>query len=117
MKAIEPDKSPEDTPKVEVLAGLYRALEDVKAGRVSPVEELWEDDLDNLADKSHIENLSPDRHTQAKSYDRRSHQNQMGRKSTRQSDRHPPRQIQRNPRQRSLTHANHTRPSRQPQTQ
>ena len=65
MKAIEPDKSPEDTPKVEVLAGLYRALEDVKAGRVSPVEELWEDDLDNLADTSHLENLSPNRHTQA----------------------------------------------------
>ena len=65
MRSIEPDESPDGTPKAEVLAGLYRALEDVKAGRVSPVEELWGDDLDNLADKSHIENLSPDRHIQA----------------------------------------------------
>ncbi len=36
----------DDTPKAEVLAGLQRALEDVKAGRLSPVEELW-DDLDD----------------------------------------------------------------------
>ena len=65
MRLIEPDESPDGTPKAEVLAGLYRALEDVKAGRVSPVEELWDDDLDNLADASYIENLNPDRHTQA----------------------------------------------------
>ncbi|PSB24534.1 hypothetical protein [Stenomitos frigidus] len=37
---------PDDTPKAEVLAGLYRALEDVKAGRISPVETLWDDDSD-----------------------------------------------------------------------
>jgi len=34
------------TPKAEILAGLQRALEDVKAGRLSPVEDLW-DDLDD----------------------------------------------------------------------
>lgn len=33
----------DDTPKAEVLTGLYRALEDVKAGRISPVETLWDD--------------------------------------------------------------------------
>lgn len=58
MKAIEPDESPDDTPKAEVLAGLYRALEDVKARRFSPVEELWDDDLDNLADTSHTSKTS-----------------------------------------------------------
>jgi predicted transcriptional regulator len=36
----------DDTPKAEILAGLQRALEDVKAGRLSPVEDLW-DDLDD----------------------------------------------------------------------
>ena len=40
MRSIEPDESLDDTPKAEVLAGLDRALEDVKAGRVSPVEDL-----------------------------------------------------------------------------
>ncbi len=35
---------PDDTPKAEVLDGLYRALADVQAGRISPVETLWEDD-------------------------------------------------------------------------
>jgi predicted transcriptional regulator len=35
-----------DTPKIEVLAGFQRALEDIKVGRVSPVETLW----DNLDD-------------------------------------------------------------------
>ena len=65
MRSIEPDESLDDTPKAEVLAGLYRALEDVKAGRVSPVEELWDDDLDNVTDTTHIENLNPDLHTQA----------------------------------------------------
>lgn len=34
----------DDTPKAEVLNGLYRALVDVKAGRISPVENLWDDD-------------------------------------------------------------------------
>ncbi|NJR48736.1 MAG: hypothetical protein HC780_03425 [Leptolyngbyaceae cyanobacterium CSU_1_3] len=34
----------DDTPKAEVLDGLYRALADVKAGRISPVETLWDDD-------------------------------------------------------------------------
>lgn len=34
----------DDTPKAEVLDGLYRALVDVKAGRISPVENLWDDD-------------------------------------------------------------------------
>ena len=41
QRLTEPD--PDDTPNAEILAGLYRALEDVKAGRVSPVETLWED--------------------------------------------------------------------------
>ena len=36
----------DETPKAEILAGLQRALEDVKAGRLSPVEDLW-DDLDD----------------------------------------------------------------------
>ena len=36
----------DDTPKAEILAGLQRALEDVKAGRLGPVEDLW-DDLDD----------------------------------------------------------------------
>lgn len=35
-----------ETPKAEILAGLQRALEDVKAGRLSPVEDLW-DELDD----------------------------------------------------------------------
>jgi predicted transcriptional regulator len=35
---------PDDTPKVKVLSGIYRALADVKAGRISPVETLWDDD-------------------------------------------------------------------------
>jgi predicted transcriptional regulator len=34
----------DDTPKAEVLDGLYRALVDVKAGRISPIENLWNDD-------------------------------------------------------------------------
>ncbi len=34
-----------DTPKAEVLAGFQYALEDVKAGRISPIETLW-DNLD-----------------------------------------------------------------------
>jgi predicted transcriptional regulator len=34
----------DDTPKGEVLNGLYRALTDVKAGRISPIETLWDDD-------------------------------------------------------------------------
>ncbi len=40
IAATEPD----DTPKAEVLDGLYRALADVKAGRISPVATLWDDD-------------------------------------------------------------------------
>ena len=44
QQLTEPD--PDDTPNAEILAGLYRALEDVKAGRVSPVETLWEDSDD-----------------------------------------------------------------------
>ena len=36
----------DETPKAEILAGLQLALEDVKAGRLSPVEDLW-DDLDD----------------------------------------------------------------------
>lgn len=35
---------PDDTPKTEVLSGIYRALADVKAGRMSPVETLWDND-------------------------------------------------------------------------
>jgi predicted transcriptional regulator len=34
----------DDTPKAEVLDGLYHALADVKAGRISPVATLWDDD-------------------------------------------------------------------------
>ncbi len=34
----------DDTPKAEVLSGIYRALADVKAGRISPVATLWNDD-------------------------------------------------------------------------
>jgi predicted transcriptional regulator len=33
---------PDDTPKEVVLASLQRALEDVQAGRVIPIEELWD---------------------------------------------------------------------------
>lgn len=33
---------PDDTPKAEILASLHRALEDAQAGRVFPVEELWD---------------------------------------------------------------------------
>lgn len=32
---------PDDTPKAIVLASLQRALEDAQAGRVIPIEELW----------------------------------------------------------------------------
>jgi predicted transcriptional regulator len=32
---------PDDTPTEVVLQGLKRALEDVKAGRVYPIDELW----------------------------------------------------------------------------
>lgn len=46
MNAIELEDYPDDTPNAEILAGLYRALQDVKAGRVSPVETLWEDSDD-----------------------------------------------------------------------
>ncbi|MEY2976438.1 MAG: hypothetical protein ACO3NK_07350 [Prochlorotrichaceae cyanobacterium] len=34
----------DDTPKAKVLDGFYSALEDVKAGRISPVETLWDED-------------------------------------------------------------------------
>lgn len=48
-KTIEPEEYPDDdTPNAEVLAGLYRALQDVKAGRISPVEELWETTQDHI---------------------------------------------------------------------
>jgi predicted transcriptional regulator len=33
---------PDDTPNELVLASLHRALEDVQAGRVIPIEELWD---------------------------------------------------------------------------
>jgi predicted transcriptional regulator len=46
LQGIVQQQDFDDTPKAEVLAGLQRALEDVKAGRLSPVEELW-DDLDD----------------------------------------------------------------------
>jgi predicted transcriptional regulator len=32
----------DDTPKAEVLDGIYRALADVKAGRISSVATLWD---------------------------------------------------------------------------
>lgn len=44
QQLTEPE--PDDTPKAEVLAGLYRALEDVKAGRISPIETLWDENDD-----------------------------------------------------------------------
>jgi hypothetical protein len=37
---VEPADS-DDTPKEVVLEGLRTSLEDVKAGRVYPIEELW----------------------------------------------------------------------------
>jgi predicted transcriptional regulator len=37
---VEPS-DPDDTPKEVVLEGLRTSLEDVKAGRVYPIEELW----------------------------------------------------------------------------
>jgi predicted transcriptional regulator len=42
QQIVESDS--DDTLKAEVLDGLYRALADVKAGRISPVRTLWEDD-------------------------------------------------------------------------
>ncbi|NJP09534.1 MAG: hypothetical protein HC866_08645 [Leptolyngbyaceae cyanobacterium RU_5_1] len=36
QQIVEPDR--DDTPKAELLDGLYRALADVKAGRISPIE-------------------------------------------------------------------------------
>ena len=36
------DPDPDDTPKEEILASLHRALEDAQAGRVIPIEELWD---------------------------------------------------------------------------
>ncbi len=48
MNAIELEDYPDDTPNAEILAGLYRALQDVKAGRVSPVETLWETTQDDI---------------------------------------------------------------------
>jgi len=38
---VEP-ADPDDTPKKVVLEGLRVSLEDVKAGRVYPIEELWD---------------------------------------------------------------------------
>jgi len=43
LQTIVEQHDPDNTPKAEVLTGLYRALEDVKAGRISPVETLWDD--------------------------------------------------------------------------
>jgi predicted transcriptional regulator len=40
LQQIAQQQEPEQT-KTEILAGIQRALEDVKAGRVSPVEDLW----------------------------------------------------------------------------
>jgi predicted transcriptional regulator len=42
LQGIVQQQDFDDTPKAEVLAGLQRALEDVKAGRITPVEELWD---------------------------------------------------------------------------
>jgi predicted transcriptional regulator len=42
QQIVEPDY--DDTSKAEVLDGIYRALGDVQAGRISPVETLWDDD-------------------------------------------------------------------------
>ena len=46
LQGIVQQQDLNDTPKGEILAGLKSALEDVKAGRLSSVEELW-DDLDD----------------------------------------------------------------------
>jgi predicted transcriptional regulator len=43
LQKIVEQHDPDDTPKAEILTGLQRALEDVKAGRISPVEQLWDD--------------------------------------------------------------------------
>ena len=45
QQIVPPDR--DDTPKAEVLDSLYRALADVKAGRISPVETLWDDSNDD----------------------------------------------------------------------
>ena len=42
QQIVAPDR--DDTPKAEVLDGFYRALADVKAGRISPVDTLWNED-------------------------------------------------------------------------
>jgi predicted transcriptional regulator len=42
LQQIAQQQEPDQT-KAEILAGIQRALEDVKAGRVSPVEDLWND--------------------------------------------------------------------------
>jgi predicted transcriptional regulator len=36
------DPDPDDTPKEEILASLHRAFEDIQAGRVIPLSELWD---------------------------------------------------------------------------
>jgi predicted transcriptional regulator len=40
LQQIAQQQEPVQT-KAEILAGIQRALEDVKAGRISPVEDLW----------------------------------------------------------------------------
>lgn len=39
----EDDEEMEDTPKEQILAGLREALEDVKAGRIRPAEEVMQE--------------------------------------------------------------------------
>jgi predicted transcriptional regulator len=41
QQIVESDS--DDISKAEVLNGIYRALADVKAGHISPVETLWDD--------------------------------------------------------------------------
>ncbi len=38
----EPEDDPDDTPIADIREGLYQAWQDVLAGRVQPVSQLWE---------------------------------------------------------------------------
>jgi predicted transcriptional regulator len=43
MQPLSDGQMQEQQTKAEILAGIQRALEDLKAGRVSTVEDLWND--------------------------------------------------------------------------
>lgn len=44
QQIVTPDNDPDDTPKAQILEGLYQSLTDVKAGRISPIATLWDED-------------------------------------------------------------------------